>query len=269
MTLTLSVMLTMSLAADAALKIYKLKGQVTKKTASGSKSVQRRELINKSDVICIPSNGSLDILDTDSRRIYNSVATGTMTVDQLIKRAADDANSLTRKTNTTILSSVADNAKVKRSGYGAVGMSYHETDGVSSGLVVLPDGVSMLSYLMNLSEDEMYDDNADVVLMRRDYADGEDSFIFSVFNTLNMPLYINVIDQKPENGKMSFYFDENPVVSPRGETEILQYRFIRPEETTGYIVIASPENFTLEDAIHLFDSSFSPSQDFFFSLLRK
>lgn len=124
-----------------------------------------------------------------------------------------------------------------------------------------------LSYLMGLSTDDTYDDTNDVILMRRDYSDSDDTFNFAVFNTLDRPLYINIIDQHPAAG-LQLYFKENPIIKPRTETLIPEYRYLLPVDTTGYIVIASDTNFTLDDVKRLLDSSYSPKQDFFYSLLR-
>lgn len=241
---------------------------MTKNTKSGKTVLQRRADLNTNDVISIPSGASVDILDTDSRRIFSSTKSGVTTVAGLIADAKKDASSLTRNTNRKLMSAVADNADTKVSGFGATGLSRHETDGELSGLTAIPEGVSLLSYLMNFPDDKEYDDMADVILMRRDYEEGDDSFNFSVFNTLDIPLYFNVIDQKPWDNNLSFYFEENPMAAPRKETLIPQYRFILPEEQTGYIVIASPFPFYLEDVRKLLSPSFSPSQDFYISLLR-
>lgn len=232
------------------------------------KPLQRRDDVKSSDVISIPASSRIEILDTDSRRIYSSTRSGEMSVDRLIADAKKDASSLTRKTNGKILSAVTDNAGQKVSGYGATGLSHHEADGVLNGLIVLPDSVSLLCYLMNLPPDLEYDDRADVILMRRDYEDGDDTFNFSVFNTLSSPLYVNVIDQKPSDGRIRLYFDESPIAGARCETLISQYRFMLPEEEAGYIVIASPQPFTMADVKRLLDVSFSPSRDFYISLLR-
>lgn len=258
----------MSLTAVASLKVYKVKGNVTKKSKSGKIVLQRRSDVKSSDVISIPSGASVDILDTDSRRIYSSTKSGETSVSGLIADAKKNASSLTRNTNERLLLTIADNAGTKVSGFGATGLSRHQTDGVLSGLTALPEGESLLSYLMKFPEDKEYDGKADVILIRRNYEDGDDSFNFSVFNTLDTTLYVNVIDQKRIDGKMSLYFEESPMIAPRKETLIPQYRFFLPDEETGYIVIASPSPFSLEDVRKLLSPSFSPSQDFYISLLR-
>lgn len=190
-----------------------------------------------------------------------------MSVKSLLDKAVNDASAVTRKTNSKVLAAVTENAGAQRNRYGTAGLSIHETDRFSQGLVALPPGVTYLSYLMGLSTDDTYDDTNDVILMRRDYSDSDDTFNFAVFNTLDRPLYINIIDQHPAAG-LQLYFKENPIIKPRTETLIPEYRYLLPVDTTGYIVIASDANFTLDDVKRLLDSSYSPKQDFFYSLLR-
>lgn len=224
-------------------------------------------MLSPSDVLRIPAGGSVDILDADSHRIYSSTSTGSMSVKSLLNKATADAAAVTRKTNSKVLAAVAENAGTQRNRYGATGLSVHETDGLSQGLVALPPGVTYLAYLMGLSADDTYDDTNDVILMRRDYSDNDDTFNFAVFNTLDRPLYINIIDQHPSNG-LRLYFNENPIIKPRTETLIPEYRYLLPVDTTGYIVIASDTDFTLDEVKRLLDSSHSPEHDFFYSLLR-
>lgn len=269
MTLLLSATLTVSLTADAALKVYRLKGNVTRTAASGkSGALTRRETVAKSDMLSIPAGGSVEILDTQTQRLYASVATGKMSVADLMSRADRDAASVTAKTNDKILRAVGDNARERRASFGAAGLSLHQTDAVLNTPEALPPGTSFLSYLMNLDPAVEFEGSNDVVLLRRDYGDGDTSFNFSVFNTLTEPLYVNVIPQQPAYGALTFLFGDNPLVSPRSETLFPQYRFLLPESKTGYIVIASPSPFTLSDAERLLDPDHTPKQDFYLSLLR-
>lgn len=259
------IALTASSNPNLPLKIYRLQGEVTLQTPFGERKVQRRDALSLSDVLRIPSGGRIEILDSDSHRIYSSTSTGLISVRKLLEKAVADASDVTKKTNAKVVESVKENAKTRAS-YNVTGLSVHETDGLSQGLLALPSGVTYLAYLMNLSTDQSYDDKNDVILIRRDYSDSDDTFNFAVFNTLDCLLYVNVIDQHPD-GELRFYFTENPVVKPRAETLIPEYRYLLPVKTTGYIVIASDANFTIDDVKRLLDSNYSPNQSFFYSLL--
>ena len=257
-----------SLNLEATLIIYRLNGDVTVTTSGATRKVQRRDKLKSSDILTIPVDGSVEILDSDTHRIYSSTTTGLTSVKALLDKAVNDASNVTRKTNKKVLSAVAENAASQRTRYGASGLSRHETDGVSHGLVALPSGISYLSYLMNLSNGDSYDDRHDIILMRRAYSENDDTFNFAVFNTLDRPLYFNIIDQHSADGNLYLYFRDNPVAAPRSETLISQYRYLLPVDTTGYIVIASDKDFTFDDVKLLLDDSYAPESDFFFSLLQ-
>lgn len=262
------MMWSTSLNLEATLRVYRLKGNVTVSTSGTARKVQQRDEIKPSDILNIPDGGSIEILDSDSHRIYSSTTTGSTSVKVLLDKAADDASAITRKTNKKVLAAVAGNAASQRTRYGASGLSLHETDGVSCGLIALPSGISYLSYLMSLSAEDSYDDRHDIILMRRDYSENDATFNFAVFNTLDRPLYVNVIDQHSTDGNVTLYFRENPVTTPRSETLIPQYRYLLPVDRTGYIVIASDKDFTLDDVKLLLDDGYVPENDFFFSLLQ-
>ncbi len=260
------VMLLITPDARAVYKIYRLQGDVTLTHEGQPHKAQRRESLSPNDLLLIPVGGKVEILDSDSRRIYTSTRSGKITVRSLIDDAKKDASSLTRKTNEKVLAAVVSNASSQTGGFQSSGLSIHETNGPSSG-IVLPAGMSLLGYLMALSTGEAYDDTNDIVLMRRDYSESDDTFNFAVFNTLTRPLYVNIIDQCPD-GEPRLYFEENPIAKPRSETLIPEYRYLLPIDQTGYIVIASDKNFTIEDVKRLLDSDYTPDADFFFSLLR-
>lgn len=252
---------------EAALKIYRLTGDVNIKRPAGTSSLQRRETVKLSDVLAIPAGGKVEILDSDSRRIFASTGHGTYSVADIITNAKVHASEVTRRTNSQVIAAVKDNAASQRSRFGKAGISLHETDADINGLMSLPEGVTYLAYLMTIPPTEEYDDHNDIVLMRRDFSDSDDTFNFAMFNTLEKPLYINIIDQQPD-GEISLYFQENPIAKPRGETLIPEYRYLLPVETHGYIVIASEKNFTTDEVKRLLDSSHTPESDFYFSLLR-
>lgn len=260
----MTAILAMSLTANANLKIHSFSQGVKK----GKESVKANQIVAPSDVLFIPKDGNVTIRDTKNKQIYTSLSTGSITVGSLIKNAEENASSITHETSRTIRKAFEKKRGSKLGGYNEAGVSTHNTDGLYGAAIDLPEGVSYLSYLMSMPTDEEYEDMGDVVLARRDYEKGDSSFNFSVFNTLYTPLYVNVIDQKPEDGALQFYFPENPLVKERGETLIPQYRYMLPDGEAGYIVIASPEPFTPKDVESLLDPAFAPSQDFYISLLR-
>ncbi len=65
----LSVILTTPQNIDAALKIYRLSGDVKIKQPSGLSVLQRRDAVKPSDKLVIPAGSKVEILDSESRRI--------------------------------------------------------------------------------------------------------------------------------------------------------------------------------------------------------
>ncbi len=137
---------------------------------------------------------------------------------------------MTRATNRKVLDALRNNGRAEKDKFGGKGVSRHETYANINGLIALPEGVTYLSYLMSLSPDDDYDDYNDIVLMRRNFPDSDDSFNFAVFNTLEDPLYFNIIDQRTD-GDITMYFPVNPIAGPRGATVVEEYRFLDPEDS--------------------------------------
>lgn len=266
--MTLLLMTVASPLLEASLKVYRIKGDITMRSGNTWKPLQRRAIIGSADMLRIPADARIDILDTDTRRLYSSVSSGDISVKALISAATADAADMTRKTNRRILASVSENGAARKSRYGSTGLSMHDTDAGTNSLASFDPSSPYLLQLMKLHPDSVYNDYSDIILIRRDIAKDDDTFNFAVFNTLDIPLYINIINQN-DSGDINFYFNENPLVNPRGETVITGYMYILPEEPSGYIVIASDKPFSADDIRSMIKGD-SPSTggDFFYSLLR-
>lgn len=267
-TLLLTLALTlMPQYLSATLKVYRLSGNVMLKKGNKQTNLQRRETLQATDILTIPAGGRVEILDSDTRRIYTLSSVGSNSVKSLIAKAASEAEAITRQTHKRMLDAVKENAETRKKGYHIQGLSIHETDGIMHAPMELPDGMSYLAYLLSIDDNSRYDDSNDIILMRRNYLGDDSTFNFAVFNTLEIPLYFNIIDQRSGEYPI-MYFKENPVATPCKETVISEYRYLLPEDLSGYVVIASDKNFTQEDVHKLLDPAFNPEQDFYFSLFR-
>lgn len=72
---TLLLMMTAaSPVLEAALKVYKTKGDVTLRAGNRWTVLQRRAEVKPGDMLRIPSGSAVDILDTDTRRLYSSLS---------------------------------------------------------------------------------------------------------------------------------------------------------------------------------------------------
>lgn len=251
---------------DAALKVYRISGDVTVKTKAGTHKAERRETLLPADELVIPAGGSVEILDSDNHRIYVSDKTGTVTVSNLVDEARANAASVTKRTNKKVLDAIAENAAARRNSYAVGGISFHETDAVMHAPVACPDSVSYLAYLMSLSGNFEEEDQFDIILMRRQCQEDDEAFNFAVFNTLSKPLYYNVVDIR-DGHSTDLYLPQNPIARPKKESIASEYRFLADEEVKGYIVIASEKDFTSEDVEKLMQPGFEPDEEYYFSLL--
>lgn len=261
-------MMGLPLNIFADLKIYKVRGDVTVKSGTSTSKAEKRQKVMPGDMLTIPRNASVSVLDTKNNRVFTSLSQGKMTVKQLIEEAENNASNVTRTTNEMVWEAVAENAKTKTNRFGIAGASVHEANEAIHAPINLPAGVSYLAYLRGLDEQKEYDDEYDAILVRRDINYDDETFKFAVFNTLSQPLYFNIIQQRTDREPELFFLD-NPMAAPRTQTIVDEYLYIVPDYRDGYIVVASDKDFTITDVKKLLDPSYEPEADFYFTLLRK
>ncbi|MDE6561160.1 MAG: hypothetical protein K2K75_07260 [Muribaculaceae bacterium] len=256
--------------ATASLQIYKVKGEVTVKSNAKTVKAQRRATVVADDVLTIPADGSVDILDSETHRIYSSTQTGKMSVKSLMKKAESQAANITRNINRKVISAVADNATQKRSGYDAMGMAIHETDAVVPTLINIPDSMSYLTYLLaNPTEDDSAHQSFISLACRQietedDNTDG--AFNFVLHNSTAQPLYFNIVAKDEEKG-LRLFFRRNPIASPKSDTAVEEYIYIPDNDTEKYVAIASDHNFSLKDVKHLLNDDYTPKDTYYLTIL--
>lgn len=255
----------LALGAANQIKIHNVEGNVL--LSRGSKTMKARPgtLVKESDVLQLDGNSKVEF-NYNGKNVFTSATAGRQTVAHRIANAKKEAGKIVKLANSKIR-----NAFVANAGGGGKrneeipGASIHNTDKVVQTADV-PGGMSCLSWLRTLKSGEEYNNSKDLILMRRDYGIGNDSFNFAVFNTLDIPLYFNIIDQS--NARMpELYFEDNHLAVPEDETIVDAYRYLIPEVEEGYIVVASNRDFTPEDVVKLLNPAFQPDADFYFSLL--
>lgn len=257
--------------AWAFLQIYKIKGEVTVRSGLKEVNAKRRATVKPSDILCIPQGGSIDILDSDNRRIYSSTKTGRMSVKSLMKKAESQAANITKNINKKVISAVADNAGKKRTGYDSMGMVIHETDAVVPALVNIPEGMSYLSYLLSdpIDPDSLHQSFislAQHMIDDEDDATSDNAFNFMLHNSTTRPLFFNIIAADKEND-LKFLFRRNPLATPKSDTIIEEYTFLPDTSTQKYIAIASDHNFSLDDVRHLLDDDYIPKDNYYMTIL--
>ena len=244
-----------------------MKGDVTVQSGKSIRKAEKRKPVAESDNLTIPRGASISILDTNGNRVYSSLTQGITTVKNLIKNARTNASNITRATNDVVLTNIKDNGGRRPDNPGRGGVSIHEANAVIHAPVDLPEGMSYLQYLRSLGDKE-YNDETDAILLRRDINYEDETFNFAVFNTLKKPLYFNIIQQRTDRDP-ELHFLDNPIASPRTQTIVEEYLYMLPDYPDGYIVVASDEDFTINDVKKLLDPDYEPKSDFYFTLLRK
>ncbi|MDE6638863.1 MAG: hypothetical protein K2K32_11595 [Muribaculaceae bacterium] len=253
--------------AFATLKIYKVKGNVTVKSKS-KKAVkaERRAEVLPTDILTIPAGGSIDILNSDNKRIYSSVSTGSMSVKNLMDKAEAHAANITGNINRKVMAAVAETGSQKRSGYDAMGMVIHETDAIAYPAIALPENVSYLSYLIdNVTDPDS--DHQDYIQLETTSADANDgSFNFVILSSIHEPLYFNIIDRSNKDN-IQLLLPKNPIAAPKTVTVASGFRFLPDEGENKFIAIASDKDFSAEDIEKLLQPGYEPDEDYYLSIL--
>lgn len=253
--------------AFATLKIYKVKGNVLVKSKS-KKAVkaERRAEVLPTDILTIPAGGSIDILNSDNKRIYSSVSTGSMSVKSLMDKAEAHAANITGNINRKVMAAVAETGSQKRSGYDAMGMVIHETDAIAYPAIALPENVSYLSYLIdNVADPDS--DHQDYIQLETTSADANDgSFNFVILSSIHEPLYFNIIDRSNKDN-IQLLLPKNPIAAPKTVTVASGFRFLPDEGENKFIAIASDKDFSAEDIEKLLQPGFDPDEDYYLSIL--
>lgn len=266
----ITILAAMLPRAYAALQIYKVKGNVTIKSKAKTVKAERRATVAPTDLLSIPAGDAVDILDSESHRIYSSIGYGKMTVKTMIEKAESQASDITRNINRKVIAAVADNAANNRNAYEAMGMAIHETDVVVGPPVLLPECMTYLSYLIDNSTDpdDLHQCRISLRLPLTDPEETDSSFCFAVNNSTDQPLYFNIIE-KGIGKDLHFLLPQNPVAAPKEETVISEYIFIPDSATKGYIAVASDKDFTNDDIWNLLDPGYEATDEFYLTVFTK
>lgn len=187
-----------------------------------------------------------------------------------MKQAESHAADITRNINRKVISAVAENAGQKKSGFDALGMAIHETDALAEPPVILPEGMSYLSYLLRCANDpdSTHQSYVSLLTVPVDPEDKEPdaAFRFVLHNSLRQPLFFNVIGRDYKEG-IRLIFPENPMASPQSETTASEYTFVPDPEVNAYIAIASDVDFTADDVRKLLKAGYNPDDDYYLTIL--
>ena len=182
----LSFVLVVPVMAQHKYEVYKLNGDVHimhKNTGKWSSATVRMAL-DEEDIISVPKNGSISILEPKSGRIYLSDEKGKLSVKKRIEQAEKTASKLFKQVNRE-LARAADKDAQKNNGY----VSYAAS---SRGNTLEPDIYdSVYALLMNIVDSAYQEDNNPIIVQKE--KDGNNMCHYSVINNSTVMLYFNAV----------------------------------------------------------------------------
>lgn len=247
----LSLLMTVNVDAEEVYRVYSVVGNVYMVKPTGRTLVSRRETVVLSTVLQLSEGAKLQLLAPWSGRLYVTDKAGKYTVKEIIRYADSDASALISKANKRIRESMRSSAQ-SHTRFQNTGVVMHATDAVNS------DSLS----LIQLFQHPERSDQTDVVLLRREHNSSDGTFNFAVFNTLDHPVYVNIINSPTE--PIRFLFPDNVLVAPRCETNISQFVFSLSESANSFALISSCKDFSSDDVCGLLTTA---RPDFHLSLL--
>lgn len=235
--LLLLIILLSALTADAQLTIYSITGDLERLTSTGWVGVSRFDKLTPLTKLRASDGTQFQILDRTTGRLFTSAISGIATVAYLMDLADKNAKSIISNTNRSILAA-ADSRTSSKKRFRSGGLAYHTTDAANS------DSMS----LKELFEIENYSDQTDVVLIRRELTDDDGTFYFAVFNTLDYPVYFNIVSSP--TSPIKFMLPINAVAAPRQETILPEFKYVK-NGASSYALISSMTDFNSIDVENL------------------
>ena len=182
----ISFVLVVPIMAQRKYEVYKLNGnvQIMHKNTGKWSSAAVHMILGEDDVINVPRNGSVSILEPKSGRIYLSDDKGKLSVKKRIEQAEKDADKLFRQVNRE-LARAADKDAKNNNGY----VSYAAS---SRGNTLEPDIYdSVYALLMNMLCSAFQEGNNPIVVHKE--KDGNNMCHYSVINNSTVMLYFNAV----------------------------------------------------------------------------
>ncbi len=238
-------------AADV-LSIFSVTGDVYMINQGGREKAARRAVVSPSTTVDIPAGGVVKILEQSTGRVFSSREEGRITVKDIISREEARSAGIVAGTNRKILDAARNSSQGGRQRFGTGGVSMHNVDAANADSLSLSD--------LFASPDRC--DHTDVVLLRREHNVSDSTFHFVVFNTLDHPVYVNIVSSL--STPVQRLFPKNILVKPRGATDLDQYEFSLHGGNSVFALVASEEDFTETDLDGLVTS---PLHGFHLSLL--
>lgn len=244
------LLFSMTLSAQSRYSVYKSQGrvEVMKFRTDQWVGVNKNDEVLLMDILKIPDDGALVILDAKNRNLYKMSGAKEKSLKALIDESVRRANDITYNLNKELLSENKPSDSVYEA-HRRIAASFRGTEASASYLD------SLCSFIVTQTSQDShrcwYYDNPDssdkITYDLVPTADGE--YYFKFCNNLLHDIFINVVySESGSNYSLCYEFDyssEYPfIIIPAGqEVSLPQYLFPAAEDNGNYHVLASDKEY--------------------------
>lgn len=203
------------IAAFAHYTIYETSRNVLVKQGSKTLAANTNMQLNAADLLIIPENAKVKILDSRNSQIYESISSGQLSVTRIIfdasKRASNNSNTLH---DNLLNGDKKDETGVVLIEKGKVTRSLNIFDPTVEQMQVDIDLLSKKIYSILSDSTHLHEQTvADTPITIRHARNGHDGLNFMVENSMPHPVYFNVVKLSPESSLLEISEVGQPVGS--------------------------------------------------------
>lgn len=237
------------------LKLQSFSGAVTVESAGKTVGATTGMALKASDCLSIPAGGSVSVFNERDKRVYKSVRTGRVTVSRLIIEARDvaadnSANVASKLRFGTRGIKTGNNTYVEK---GMVTRSLAQFDASADSLVL--DTGRLADYIMAAIGGNA-DEEPPVRFTRQT---GDDYEGFMIQNTLDIPVYFNLLTIEGGNARLSVLGQPGATYVMLPGQEMLRTNGQQPRPDVAGVMIMTPVHFDIDTLIEALNARLSGS----------
>lgn len=196
--LLIASLMLMATPAFADFTVREVTGNVQIKQGGGTKDATVGMVIKPVDLIIIPENGSIKILDSRTSQIYESTTSGQVTATRIVfdasKKAASNSASINDKLRMGSDGRTGGVVYVEK---GKVTRALRAYDPTAEQVQLDVDQLSRRLYAMLSDSTAMANDNDEPGVVVRHRRNERNGLSFMVENAMPFPIYFNVVKKEP------------------------------------------------------------------------
>lgn len=208
--------------------------------------VLRKQPVSLLDMLSIPDNGTVTILDMKTNSLYSTTKSGAIRIKNLIDDAIKESSVVTSKLNEIIFEKINDSTDNNPT-YAIAGAVYRGNNRVSNDIYV-----SICHFLKELEagKNEKIQNSTDACSLIRHNLDDEE-FYFSIQNSTSNIFFVNVLCITEAGAAFCFRSQMgnsiSPMIGPRETIDFKQYPFVKTSNECKYLLIANTKDFKTSD----------------------